>query len=85
MKHITKKIPLNSIIELMLIILKKMAEKKRKKRALEFRFRKLTENELYQFSYGVANNLDDCVKNTYHSLRKMSLHAALAALTSFYS
>ena len=45
----------------MLIILNKMAEKKRKKRTLEFRFRKLTENELYQFSYGVANNLDDCV------------------------
>ena len=44
----------------MLIILNKMAEKKRKYRALEFRVRKLTKNELYQFSYAVANNLDDC-------------------------
>ena len=33
-----------------------MADKIRKKT----RVRKLTENELYQFSYDVANNLNDC-------------------------
>ena len=96
MKHIIKKIPLNSIIELMLIILNKMAEKKRKYRALEFRVRKLTKNELYQFSYAVANNLDDCAltlgllqllrsqpKYMYiFCLRTISFHAMLAALTS---
>ena len=37
-----------------------MAHKKRKNRAMEFMVWKLTENELYQFSYAVANNLNDC-------------------------